>query len=185
MKPDALQTVAIAGTSGQPVLPERSHPADETVGEGDAASREIESTVLLRAGARAIYDAVGTAAFRDIPPLPPAVTATGDETTGQVATGRTSEPSVESLPQERVISPKLTRLLLPILRPQSNSMSQTTVRICVSICERLGEAGFVLPSTVVVDALRTKSPELRKALRGVLGVRGRWVAASTADPPET
>ena len=147
--PDALLTAALLGTSTAP-LPPAEHPADEIV---SASDRKLtpEETVLLRAAARAAYDAAG------------------------VKPGPSLQVASECPPETQLVgSLDLMRSLEAA--DAANEYRQHPSPLIVALRRQMANAGVLLPPELL-PRLLAKTPEAYRAdLRPLLGVRGRYLA---------
>ena len=146
MTSDPLLAAAVAGTSAAE-LPPASHPADEVV----PADRPREEVLLLRAGARRLYDAAGRVPRTDVTPPDPS-----PEETAPVGSDR-----LGSLLEDHVLSGK-SDLLVPTLHA-------------------MNAAGVLLPPSTLPSALAASKEEVRELVRPLLGERGRWLASLRRD----
>lgn len=143
---DTLTAAALAGTAQRP----RNDLATGT--EVDALAMrlpdgEAERTLLLQAGALAVYKLAGRLPETLLDPPAPA--------------------PAETLP---VCSPAAAEILRQLLSGRNTDLLPEAL-------ERMRAAGLRLPPDLLPLALQPRNRELRQALVYVLGERGRWLAA--------
>ena len=115
------------------------------------AAESPERRLLLAAGAAAVYRSAGQ-------PLPPAPTA------ASAAAGE-ARPSC---------SPKVAQLLVDLVRTKQADLG-------VEAAQLLDQAGRRVPHDILPVLLDTTDAGLRRALRPILGERGRWLAPFNTD----
>lgn len=144
---DSLLSAALIGSSTAP-LPASDHPADEVVAVIDRSPEEI---VLLRAGARRLYERAGHEGAATGEPIPPCD------------------------PESRVIG---TTQLTPLLRDEVLTGQR---ELAVPTFARMHELRVVLPPEVLPTVLSLSRKREREAALPILGTRGRWLAHLNAD----
>ncbi|HST87201.1 MAG TPA: DUF5691 domain-containing protein [Ktedonobacterales bacterium] len=148
---DTLTAAALAGTSQRPSADLASGTDVDALAERLAErlpNGEAERTLLLQAGALAVYRLAGRLP-EALPADPPA------------------PAPAETLP---VCSPGAAELLRQLLSGRNADLLPEAL-------ERMRAAGLRLPPDLLSLALRSREREPRQALVHVLGARGRWLAA--------
>jgi hypothetical protein len=115
------------------------------------AAESPERRLLLAAGAAAVYRSAG----QPLPPAPPAAFAAAGE----------ARPSC---------SPKVAQLLVDLVRTKQADLG-------VEAAQLLDQAGRRVPHDILPVLLDTTDAGLRRALRPILGERGRWLAPFNTD----
>jgi len=147
---DELTKIALVGTSkyAGPITAAENPAAALVAG---SASEDREGSLLLRCGARSIYDLAGQRAVAGIEPVAPA----------PPETVKTASRKLAALLHTAIASGR-TDLLIDFLR----QMRARTV---------------VLPPEVLPLLLESKDNDLRKSVLPILGERGAWLSRQNPD----
>lgn len=148
---EELIRIALVGTSKAAVAAvDAEHPCDALVARLGGDDRE--DSLLLRAGARAVFEQCGrVAAVAGTPPEP-----CPDE----------SRPSATH---------KLARILQDVLGAEKSS------DVLIEFLKQLAAAGILLPPELLPQALDVANKNTRRRLLPVLGQRGRWLSRFNPD----
>ena len=141
---DELTKIALVGTSKHAgPLPTPSHPAAALV--AGLADDDRERSLLLRWGARAVYDLAGRQAVTGIEPIGPA-----------------------PLETNKMASRKLADLLQAAVAADGHEL-------LIDCLRQMEARLVVLPHEVLPVVLELKDPGVRRRVVPILGERGRWL----------
>ena len=147
---DELTKVALVGTSKfAGAVQATDHPTAALIpGVVDECR---ERSLLLRCGARAVYDMAGKRSVADIAPLAPAPVETG-----------------------KVASRKLAGLLQAAATIGGNEL-------LIDFLRQMNERAVILPPEVLPLLLQSKDAGIRRYVIPILGERGAWLCRQDAD----
>jgi hypothetical protein len=147
---DELTKIALVGTSKFAAsLPAADHPAVALV--ADRADDDRERSLLLRCGARAVYDLAGRQAVTGIEPMAPA--------------------PPETL---KTASRKLAGMLQAIYVPGNHGL-------LIDCLVQMNQRKVAVPPELLPALLPSTRVELRQCLVPLLGERGKWLCRQNPD----